>query len=208
MRTAARPGASRGSYAESGFSAHRRVEAGTGSHRWCSMNSMANPQSPHHSAAATAAPDPCVLVIFGASGDLTHRKLIPAMYELSGPNGSNHGKLPDRFAIVGVARTPMTDQQFRDKMKESAKQFASSFEEKTWIAFAPTLHYFAGDGAAVDMYPDLIERVKRISSERGLNKSGGAPNLLFYLSVSPNLYEPIIACIGSAGLVEEGKRWC
>jgi glucose-6-phosphate 1-dehydrogenase len=171
------------------------------------MNFMGTPA--HSSPTAPAAsPDPCILVIFGASGDLTHRKLIPAMYELSRPNGGAHGTLPRPFAIVGVSRTAMTDQQFRDKMKESAKQFASSFDEASWAAFAPIIHYHAGDGASIDAYPGLIERIKQIGSERALNKSGGLPNLLFYLSVSPNLYEPIIACIGAAGLVEEGKRWC
>jgi len=153
-----------------------------------------------------ATPDPCVLVIFGASGDLTHRKLIPAMYELS--RGGSHGELPEPFAIIGVSRTPMTDKQFRDKMRESAQKFASSFDAASWDAFASCLHYHAGDGASPDAYPGLIERIKRIGGERRLNKGGGVPNLLFYLSVSPNLYEPIIACIGAAGLVEEGKRWC
>lgn len=151
-------------------------------------------------------PDPCVLVIFGASGDLTHRKLIPAMYELS--RGGSHGELPEPFAIIGVSRTPMTDQQFRDKMRDSAQKFAASFDAAGWEAFAKCLHYHPGDGASIDAYPGLIEKIKAVGGARRLNKSGGMPNLLFYLSVSPHLYEPIIACIGSAGLVEEGKRWC
>ncbi len=153
-----------------------------------------------------ASPDPCLLVIFGASGDLTHRKLIPAMYELS--RGGAHGTLPKNFAIVGVSRTPMTDQQFRDKMRESAAKFVPSFDAKSWDAFSKCLHYHAGDGASHEAYPSLIERCKKLGHEHGLTRSNGMPNILFYLSVSPNLYEPIIANIGAAGLVEEGKRWC
>jgi len=154
----------------------------------------------------TPLPDPCVLVIFGASGDLTHRKLIPAMYELS--RGGSHGELPEPFAIVGVSRTEMSNEKFRDKMKDSASKFASSFDEASWNAFAKCLHYHAGDAASPEAYPGLVERLKTIGGERGLIRTGSLPNLLFYLSVSPNLYEPIIACIGAAGLVEEGKRWC
>ncbi len=164
-------------------------------------------------------PDPCILVIFGASGDLTHRKLIPAMFELApwGPGGarqdSAHGALPDRFAIVGVSRTPMSDEQFRAKMRESVKQFASNWDEARWAEFAKRLHYHAGDAASPDAYPSLTPRLNQVAEQHKLafGPSGAGcvnTNVLFYLSVSPNLYEPIIANIGAAGLVSEGKRWC
>jgi len=76
----------------------------------------------------TSQPDPCILVIFGASGDLTHRKLIPALYEMSRAGNAAHGALPEKFAVLGVSRTPMSDQEFRDKMRESAQEFASEFD--------------------------------------------------------------------------------
>jgi glucose-6-phosphate 1-dehydrogenase len=154
----------------------------------------------------SAPADPCILVIFGASGDLTHRKLIPALYDLSRSNGS--GTLPRPFAVVGVSRTPMSDEQFRDKMKESVRQFAGSFDESTWTEFARSLYYYAGDAAKAEMYAGLVQRLGGLGEKLGINKAGGHPNALFYLSVSPELYEPIIARIGDSGMVTEGKRWC
>ncbi len=148
-------------------------------------------------------PDPCVVVIFGASGDLTHRKLIPALYELAG-----QGLLPAKCCVVGVSRTPMSDDDFRDKMRESVKKFAAHFDEKTWPAFAKRLHYHAADASKIDDYPGLSKRIESLADEHGLPHPAGSPNILFYLSVSPTLYDPIITCIGHAGLVSEGKRWC
>jgi len=152
--------------------------------------------------------DPCILVIFGASGDLTHRKLIPALYEMSHGNGSGVS-LPERFAVVGVSRTPMSDQQFRDKMRESAQQFATGFDRAAWERFASSVYYHAGDAAQSDSYPGLIRRLASLGEGLGINRrANNLPNLLFYLSVSPSLYEPIIGRIGQSGLVTEGHRWC
>ncbi len=156
----------------------------------------------------TAQPEPCILVIFGASGDLTHRKLIPALYELYRGEGGHDTRLPEKFAVVGVSRTPMTDQQFRDKMKESAKKFATGFDDGSWDGFAQNLFYQPGDAAQGDVYPALGQRVADLGGKLGINKATGMPDILFYLSVSPDLYEPIIARIGESGLVTEGKRWC
>lgn len=153
-----------------------------------------------------SAPESCILVIFGASGDLTRRKLIPALYELL--RGGPHGKLPERFAVVGVARTEMTDDEFRRKMKEGVQDHAAFFEEALWNDFAPKLFYHAGDGATAEMFPGLTERLGQIAAQQGLCGADAAPNLLFYLSVAPSLYEPIIERIGESGLVSEGRRWC
>jgi glucose-6-phosphate 1-dehydrogenase len=155
-----------------------------------------------------AQPEPCILVIFGASGDLTHRKLIPALYELSRSGGAPHGSLPNPFAVVGVSRTPMSDQEFRTKMRDSVREFAAAFDEATWSRFAQCLHYCAGDATDSDAYPPITRHLTAVGERLGIIKSTGLPNLLFYLSVSPDLYEPIIARIGEAGLVTEGKRWC
>jgi glucose-6-phosphate 1-dehydrogenase len=150
-------------------------------------------------------PDPCILVIFGASGDLTHRKLIPALYELF---RGDHAPLPERFAIIGVSRTPMTDSDFREKMRESVREFASGFDDDSWRRFAPTLHYCPGDATRIEAYPGLVEQIRILGEKLGIARAGGMPNLLFYLSVAPQLYEPIIRCIGDSGLVTEGRRWC
>ncbi|MFN0132267.1 MAG: glucose-6-phosphate dehydrogenase [Phycisphaerales bacterium] len=152
-------------------------------------------------------PDPCILVIFGASGDLTQRKLIPALYELSRGNGGR-GRLPERLAIVGVSRTPMTDEQFRDRLRGPAKEHAAGFDDQSWSAFAKRIHYHTGDAATPEAYPALSDRLGKLAKDFGLAMPTGGANLLFYLSVSPNLYGPIIGSLGESGLIAEGKRWC
>jgi glucose-6-phosphate 1-dehydrogenase len=150
-------------------------------------------------------PEDCIVVIFGASGDLTQRKLIPALYELS---RGGHAPLPRRFAVIGVSRTAMNDEEFRGKMRESVQEFAAEFDEQSWARFSPRLHYCTGDATKAATFPGLSEQIARLGSQLGINKGTGLPNLLLYLSVAPNLYEPIIECIGGSGLVTEGKRWC
>lgn len=147
--------------------------------------------------------EPCVLVIFGASGDLTQRKLIPALYDLD-----RQGRLPNGLCVLGVSRTPMTDEAFRDKMHASVQQFSASFDPARWAGFSRRLFYHAGDGAQTDTLPGLVQRINRVGQDHNILRAGGSPNVLFYLSVSPSLYEPIIENIGRAGLVAEGKRWC
>ncbi|MEX2219439.1 MAG: glucose-6-phosphate dehydrogenase [Phycisphaerales bacterium] len=153
------------------------------------------------------APDPCILVIFGASGDLTGRKLIPALYDLSKTGGA-HGQLPERFAVIGVSRTAMSDDEFRGKMRESARKHAASYDDASWNAFVPKVHYQVGDAAKIDCYPGLMKRIEDVDRTLRVAREGCAPNLLLYLSVAPQLYEPIIAAVGESGLVTEGKRWC
>lgn len=147
--------------------------------------------------------EPCVIVIFGASGDLTHRKLIPSLYELD-----RQGLLPAGTRVLGVSRTPMTDDQFREKLAPSVQKFSPHFDPGPWRSFAQRVHYHPGDSAQAESFGPLARRVHDLAQGAGILKPSGAPNLLFYLSVSPDLYEPIIANIGAAGLVTEGRRWC
>jgi len=153
----------------------------------------------------TAQPEPCVLVIFGASGDLTQRKLVPALYELE-----HQGRLPKGMCVIGMSRTPMSDEDFRAKMKESCREFATGFDEAHWPRLAARLHYHVGDAAEPTGagYDGLAKRINQLAEANGLVKPSGSPNILFYLSVAPQLYEPIIANIGASGLLTEGKRWC
>jgi len=148
-------------------------------------------------------PEPCVLVIFGASGDLTARKLVPALYELD-----QRRQLPDGLCVLGVSRTEMTDDAFRDRMREAVSKHAHAFDADRYSAFARRLHYFAGDAVRPEAYPALVRRIEALGAERGIARSQGGPNVLFYLSVAPELYEPIVANVGASGLVTEGKRWC
>ena len=141
--------------------------------------------------------DPCLLVIFGASGDLTARKLIPALYEMW-----RLGALDSRTAVVGVSRTAKTDDTWRDELAAHVRA-ASLFDDTSWREFATRIFYVAGDAVTPEVYPGLAARLDGLGRERGTRG-----NLLFYLSVAESLYEPIIERIDEAGLVTEGKRWC
>ncbi|MHC4416523.1 MAG: glucose-6-phosphate dehydrogenase [Planctomycetota bacterium] len=145
-----------------------------------------------------AEPDPCVLVIFGASGDLTSRKIIPALYEMAGS-----GALPASMCVLGVSRTEMTDETWREKLKPWVRDHAKRFDESAWPDFARRIHYFAGSATSSDIYPELAERIRALS-----DRYGARENILFYLAVAPSLYEPIVECIEHHGLVPEGRRWC
>lgn len=163
--------------------------------------------SPSSAPASLSSAEPCVIVIFGASGDLTHRKLIPSLYDLF-----RQGVLPRGTQILGVSRTPMSDDAFRDKLLPSAQKFAGAFDADVWKRFAQSVYYQPGDAA--QLVPDgpissrILDLAKRASILKCASGGEGSPNVLFYLSVSPNLYEPIIDAIGGSGLVTEGKRWC
>ena len=143
-------------------------------------------------------PDPCVLVIFGASGALTRRKLIPAMYEMF-----KAGLLPDEACVLGTARRPKSDDEWRAELEPWARKMAGDFDDASWAEFARRIHYHACDATEQDSYPELSLRIKQLDEEYG---TGG--NTLFFLSVAPQLYEPIVECINTAGLVTEGRRWC
>ncbi len=165
-------------------------------------------------ATVSATSDPCVIVIFGASGDLTQRKLIPALYELD-----VSGRLPEGVCVLGNSRTDMSDDEWRDHLAPSVKKHAVGFDEAKWKTFAKRLHYISGSATTPDLYPVLIKRIHEIGVKHGtitqerVDNAGSNPfasqaNILFYLSVAPQLYEPIIAQVGASGMVFEGKRWC
>jgi len=145
-----------------------------------------------------AKPDPCFIVIFGASGDLTSRKLIPALYEMAQARA-----LPEGCRILGISRTPLTDAQWRDKLTPWARKHAKGFNATRWRAFSRRIHYFAGDAAKQETYAGLQACIESLAQQFKV-----PCNILFYLSVAPRLYEPIIGRIETSGLVTEGKRWC
>lgn len=143
--------------------------------------------------------DPVTIVIFGASGDLAHRKLLPALLHLH-----QSGYLPERYAILGVARTPMSDPAFREHMLEHFRETYPEAARDVTVAH-PTfqaLHYLAGSVTENDFPARLEARLEGIESGRRL--SG---NRLFYLSVTPNLFAPIIEQLGASGLLRgRGER--
>ncbi|HSP98445.1 MAG TPA: glucose-6-phosphate dehydrogenase [Candidatus Dormibacteraeota bacterium] len=136
------------------------------------------------------AEDPVTVVIFGASGDLAKRKLIPALYHLS-----EAGCLPERFAIIGTARTPMSDDAYRDAMLEALSERTGKPVDRQH-RLVQALHYHAGAGddpAAMDALRDRVEAIER---ERQL-----PGNRLFYLSVAPALFPRIVAGLAGGGLI-------
>jgi glucose-6-phosphate 1-dehydrogenase len=140
--------------------------------------------------------DITTIVIFGASGDLTRRKLIPALFDLH-----IKGRLPEEWRIIGVARSALSDDEFRERMESGVKEFARAmYDAKQWKRFAPHIHYFAGDLGKAD---DLKALDVHLAEGEGENEA----NRVYYLSVAPNLYESAIANLGKAGMVEQSKGW-
>jgi glucose-6-phosphate 1-dehydrogenase len=140
----------------------------------------------------------CAMVIFGANGDLTKRKLLPALYRLA-----YERRLSPGFAVIGISRTAMSNDQFREKMRESVKQFKENtdFDENVWNSFAESLFYMAGDVADPNCYTNLAKCLEEVGAER---KTGG--NVLFYLSTQPSQYAETAAGLGRAGL-SRGAGW-
>ncbi len=135
---------------------------------------------------------PCIIVIFGASGDLTKRKLMPALYRLV-----QQRLLPAEFAIVGLARTEMTSEEFRARMREAITEFSpdENVDEAVWNSFAQSLYYITGDINTPEDYVKLTELLEQVDKERGTQG-----NRLFYLSVAPRFYSEAVKQLGQAGL--------
>src|SRR5499426_3083433 len=143
--------------------------------------------------------DPCVMVIFGASGDLTKRKLVPALYNLAKDN-----LLSRQFAVVGSARRPMTHESFRDKLTEEMKEFATGpVDPDLWEWFVRRLYYLPGDGQD----PETAQRLKELLTQ--IDKEHGTPgNYFYYLATAPGLFAGLINQLGMAGLTHEANgRW-
>jgi glucose-6-phosphate 1-dehydrogenase len=142
--------------------------------------------------------EPCVLVILGASGDLTHRKLIPAMYEMH-----RAGMLHAATCILGVSRSSKSDAQWREELTPWVQKQVKGFDEASWKAFSQRIYYEPGDAATPEPYARIGARLESLGE---CHRTRG--NVLFFMSVAPELYEPIVEQIGAAGLVTEGRRWC
>jgi glucose-6-phosphate 1-dehydrogenase len=140
---------------------------------------------------------PCAMVIFGATGDLTKRKLIPAIYNLI-----TNGLLPDGFAIVGVGRSPLTDEEFRQHMEKDLRELATVEIEKDKLQWLiERLSYVAVDPEKPATFKALVKALAKLDEER---ETKG--NYLFYLAVPPSSFDDYIKQLGDAGLLrqEEG----
>jgi len=136
--------------------------------------------------------DSCAVILFGASGDLAKRKVLPAMYDLA-----QHSALGERYAIVGFARTPMTNESFRSMAGDAAKTISEvgPIDPAKWDEFAKNLHYAHGDYGDQNSYAELAKILQTLDVEKDL---GG--NRLFYLSTPPEVYPQIVEQLGQAGL--------
>jgi glucose-6-phosphate 1-dehydrogenase len=145
-----------------------------------------------------APPDPCVLVIFGASGDLARRTLIPSLYALG-----CQGLLPEPFMIVGFARREWDDGAFREDMREIVRQ-KRPFREAQWQRFARGLSYVQGDftSPASDAYATLWEKITKIQAERYI-----PDNILFHLAIPPSFYGEIAQKLANASLLHSKHGW-
>ena len=143
--------------------------------------------------------EPCAIVIFGASGDLTKRKLLPSLYNL----GSYH-LLPAHFSIVGVARRPLSDDIFREQLgKDLAALGTQPVDPNLWSKFRERISYCAGEFAKPETYKKLAEALRESEI-----KFGTAGNAVFYLSVPPDHFGTIAKHLSQACLLrEENGRW-
>lgn len=142
-------------------------------------------------------PENLILVIFGASGDLTKRKLIPEVYELHRQN-----LLPEKFAVLGVSRTKMTDNEFQDKLAGSIKTFGEVTDESDLNEFKRKLFYLSIDVASPGDYSKVKSRLLELGSDSGPEK-----NYIFYLSTPPSLYDTIPHFLAGQGLNSQKEGW-
>jgi glucose-6-phosphate 1-dehydrogenase len=141
-------------------------------------------------------PEPCTMVICGATGDLTERKLAPALYNLL-----LGGFLPPEFTVVGFARREMTDDEFREHLRQGVDRYSRNrpIKESIWESFAQGVFYHHGSFDDPEAWGGLSRLMDRIDRDRGT-----AGNRLFYLAVPPTLYPVIVHELGDAGLSESG----
>ncbi|MCX6911210.1 MAG: glucose-6-phosphate dehydrogenase, partial [Verrucomicrobia bacterium] len=142
-----------------------------------------------------AAPEPCVVVLFGATGDLTSRKLVPALYNLA-----REGMLPAGFSILGFARRPKTDEQFRAEMLDAINKYSrlKPALPEVWKHFGQAIGYHVAHLDDPAAYASLKRRLDDVDRQRGTQG-----NRLFYLATAPEFFPVIIQNLGAAGLIAD-----
>jgi glucose-6-phosphate 1-dehydrogenase len=136
----------------------------------------------------------CAMVIFGASGDLSRRKLLPALYRLAYDR-----RLPASFTILGTSRKEMSDDEFRKQMRDAVEQFSDSapFDQGLWARFSANIYYVSGDLNDPRLYSELAQKITEI----------GQKNVLFYLAVQPSYYATVVDSLGKVKLEESNDGW-
>jgi glucose-6-phosphate 1-dehydrogenase len=142
-------------------------------------------------------PEPLILIIFGASGDLTQRKLVPAIYQLK-----QERRLPPQTTIVGVARRDWSHDYFRRQMRQGIEEFSTGIgSQEQWEDFAQGLYYCSGNMDDAASYQKLKVLLEELDSQRGTRG-----NRVFYLSVSPNFFKPGLRQLGAAGMIGDSSK--
>jgi len=142
-------------------------------------------------------PDNCILAIFGASGDLSKRKLIPSLFELY-----RQDFLPEKFSVLGVGRSKLSSTKFRELMRESVEKFTESgpVDKDQLKAFSKCFHFISVDPSNSEDFNKLKSKLEILDARY---KIGG--NYIYYLAVPPSTYQPIIQNLGSQGLQKENS---
>ncbi len=141
--------------------------------------------------------EPCTLVIFGGSGDLTRRKLLPALYNLM-----LDGLLPLNYAVLGIGRKPWSDDEFRKVAHSGIEQFSRQpLQQDTWTDFARRLHYVSGSSEDLTMYQELKNRIEEIETQFPL-----PGHRIFYLAIPPTSFGPSCEGLRHAGLIYPAER--
>jgi glucose-6-phosphate 1-dehydrogenase len=140
-------------------------------------------------------PQPCTMVIYGATGDLTHRKLMPALYNLA-----REQLLPNPFAVVAFARRDYTNESFRQEMRKAVEQFSrhKPIDDAVWESFVQNLYYHRAEFTAPAGYQQLSDLLDRLDRDLGTEH-----NCIFYLATPPSQYPQVIQQLGQAGLARE-----
>ena len=134
------------------------------------------------------------MVIFGAAGDLTRRKLIPALYNLA-----KHELLSREFAVVGVAHSAMTTEEYRAKMSADIKEFATDeVDQDLWEWFVRRLHFVTAEFDEKRLYPELKALLEKIDKDHSTHG-----NYFFYLATSPDFFGSVVEDLAAVGLLEE-----
>ena len=142
-------------------------------------------------------PEPQILVIFGASGDLTQRKLVPAIYQMK-----RERRLPPELTIVGVARRDWSHDFFREHMREGVEEFGGGIGAPAiWDDFARGLFYCSGDIDNPDSYQKLKIFLSELDAQRGTRG-----NRVFYLSVAPKFFGEAVQQLGAAQMIEDPRK--
>lgn len=139
---------------------------------------------------------PTTIVIFGASGDLTWRKLIPGLY-----NNYKKGRLTDCALIIGFARRPIGTENFRSRLKNGVQELSpSTYDDAMWESFSGKIHYFQGNLDHNEDYQRLADYLDEKEDE--------SANRLYYLASAPSYFATVASSLGQAGLAEQNSGWC